>query len=415
MIYPIPKSSAEAFEAFNEHGVPQNAGLILDRFSPDWVNQPDLKKTGLKNVKHASENADKKLLEAWNNRWEQTAAVTQAKTFELKTDWRLIAGLGQKGSLEVGFTFQRYGFPILPGSSLKGLARSSALLSIARMIIGFTELKGLQSLQQMVSHTEKRELGPLSALETALNREKEEDFLAEIMTCAPGVTLDEFLTDPTGKVLIELAQKFRAIFGTLESAGRIIFFDAIPIKNKLPVLELDIINPHYSKYYQGSEKELPTNWQKPMPVYFLAVGAKNTFRFAIGWRSSPCNSKPDTNLQNQAVDWLKFGLFNLGLGAKTSAGYGYFFDSDKMEKSQVGTAKVSQTLPQGYERGIVMEFGLGEHQSYGFIKRSNGSKIFVHRNNLSSGLDTLYPGMRVIFKIGKGETGPKALDVSSEA
>ena len=46
----------------------------------------------------------------------------------LKTEWRCIAGLGRKGPLEVGFTFNRYGFPILPGSSLKGIARAYAHL-----------------------------------------------------------------------------------------------------------------------------------------------------------------------------------------------------------------------------------------------------------------------------------------------
>ncbi|MBK9095192.1 MAG: hypothetical protein IPM84_21030 [Anaerolineae bacterium] len=52
----------------------------------------------------------------------------------LRTDWRLVTGLGRKGPLEVGFTFHRYGFPILPGSSLKGLARAWGLLRVAEAL-----------------------------------------------------------------------------------------------------------------------------------------------------------------------------------------------------------------------------------------------------------------------------------------
>jgi CRISPR-associated protein Cmr6 len=39
----------------------------------------------------------------------------------------------------------------------------------------------------------------------------------------------------------------------------------------------------------------------------------------VGWRG-PLN----TALREMAENWLKEGLMNLGAGAKTSAGYGYF-------------------------------------------------------------------------------------------
>lgn len=74
----------------------------------------------------------------------------------------------------------------------------------------------------------------------------------------------------------------------------------------------------------------------------------------------------------------------------------------------------NKTIPSNYERGVVKEFGLGPNQSYGFITRSNGADLFVHRNALQPELTSLKPGQKVIFKIGKGPKGPQAQDVRLE-
>ena len=51
----------------------------------------------------------------------------QARTIEYKTETRLLAGLGYKNGAEVGLTIHPlYGFPYLPGSSVKGLVRAWA-------------------------------------------------------------------------------------------------------------------------------------------------------------------------------------------------------------------------------------------------------------------------------------------------
>ena len=46
------------------------------------------------------------------------------------------------------------------------------------------------------------------------------------------------------------------------------------------------MNPHYPKYYLAGGREYPTNWQSPIPIYFLTVASDAIFRFAIGWRGS---------------------------------------------------------------------------------------------------------------------------------
>ncbi len=68
----------------------------------------------------------------------------------LRVGWRLTVGLGSEHPAEIGFTLHRLGFPYLPGSGLKGVARDAAErkaaeggLSLARL----SELFGEQSRQ----------------------------------------------------------------------------------------------------------------------------------------------------------------------------------------------------------------------------------------------------------------------------
>jgi CRISPR-associated protein Cmr6 len=112
-----------------------------------------------------------------------------------------------------------------------------------------------------------------------------------------------------------------AVFGTTEQAGSVIFFDAIPLE--VPKFQLDIMNPHYPQYYDkrgGSSKEPvpPADWDSPRPVFFLTV-TETPYRFAIAARSEQGN-----RLLDLAEKWLKGALAELGIGAKTSADYGFW-------------------------------------------------------------------------------------------
>jgi len=109
-----------------------------------------------------------------------------------------------------------------------------------------------------------------------------------------------------------------AIFGTAEQTGSVIFLDAIPLQP--PKFQLDIMNPHYPNYYRTPEKNLPADWESPNPVFFLTV-SKTPYRFAIASRSGQGN-----HLLDLAEKWLKEALKELGIGAKTSADYGYWYE-----------------------------------------------------------------------------------------
>lgn len=359
MEYPIPTKSTEAFEWLiddkkkteeqKKRKLFRNPGLIFDRFSPGISKGDDnTKHEALVVVRDSAALTEKELLNAWNTRWEKLVHTVEAKPFTLKTDWRLIAGLGKKGSLEVGFTFHRYGFPYLPGSSLKGLARAYGLLEIASLL-GKEKLEALRKRVAERTHKKLDEIGLLSALDSTLSIEDEDKklFSAEFDACKP--TAD----------MLEMANAFRQIFGTTETAGKAIFFDAIPSAKFPPRIELEIMNPHYPDYYRemGSKNPTvyPTNWQSPNPVQFLTVAPNSVFFFAIGWRDSPEDGKDHSEKKQQphtwswfkgeqidqkaneasprliklARRWLQGGLLELGAGGKTSAGYGYFEKTSK--------------------------------------------------------------------------------------
>ena len=255
--YPLPSDTVAAFTTYSRC---QNPGLLFERYNPDLRSGDNLKKPTLEKVQQCK--PDHRALDAYRARWQAMAKASGAAPFEAQTDWRFITGLGRKGPLEVGFTFHRiYGFPIIPGSGLKGLARAYAYFVL---------------------------------LEAAPGSKPEEnpDFVT-VFGRAPERGEDE----------------------STASAGGAVFFEAIPLDN--PDLELDIMNPHYPDYYTG--QGAPTDGQNPKPVFFLTVKPGVRFAFAVGWRG-----EPNPQAHALAVEWLQSGLEKLGAGAKTGAGYGYW-------------------------------------------------------------------------------------------
>jgi len=118
---------------------------------------------------------------------------------------------------------------------------------------------------------------------------------------------------------------FCLVFGSQDSknaaAGRMVFFDALPARP--PRLKLDLMNPHYGDYYQKKTDKRgcpipPADYLTPVPVYFLTV-EQTPFLFTMAARDISANEHLET-----AVQWLKTALAEMGAGAKTTSGYGYF-------------------------------------------------------------------------------------------
>jgi CRISPR-associated protein Cmr6 len=106
------------------------------------------------------------------------------------------------------------------------------------------------------------------------------------------------------------------IFGTQDKKGEVIFFDALPVIDRdRDFIVLDVMNVHYRDYYQDEKGKTPGDWMNPNPVFFLTVEGIR-FRFTV--------ASKDEKLAERATELLKEVLLTIGIGAKTSAGYGYF-------------------------------------------------------------------------------------------
>jgi len=96
-----------------------------------------------------------------------------------------------------------------------------------------------------------------------------------------------------------------------ERIGDVVFLGGFPTKP--PTLGLDIVNPHHEP--DGRDKATLT------PNVFLCIEPGSEWCFAFYVRT---NSDDAQTILNATHDWLIQALTQLGIGAKTAAGYGRF-------------------------------------------------------------------------------------------
>ena len=110
-------------------------------------------------------------------------------------------------------------------------------------------------------------------------------------------------------------ESYQALFGTTDDCGCVTFHDAwwIAGSTKSGWIAPDVITVHHSAYYTGDGDSPPSDMDAPIPNAFATVHGK--FEIVLtgpeAWRQA-------------ALEWLKVGLDRIGIGAKTSAGYGRF-------------------------------------------------------------------------------------------
>ena len=194
------------------------------------------------------------------------------ENFPLSISWRLVIGLGASHPQETSMTLHHiYGIPYIPGSAIKGVTRHWAVLKFAD-----NNRKDNEKFEDAI----KRIAGALES----------------------GNDLNIEVDEITFKDLID-------IFGTQKQQGKVIFFDAYPAGEIK--LKIDIMNPHYPKYY--SEGQAPADWQNPVPIKFLTV-EDTKFQFYLVSKSE--------DLLKKSLELLKEALKYHGIGAKTALGYG---------------------------------------------------------------------------------------------
>ncbi|GAA5344458.1 type III-B CRISPR module RAMP protein Cmr6 [Planifilum fimeticola] len=196
-------------------------------------------------------------------------------------------GLGAAHVRESSLTIHPvYGVPYLPGSSIKGVVRHWALEA-------FFE-------------------GSEKAYETALKGE-------------------------AGETKARHARAIRDVFGDQEHSGAVQFHDAFACEEVC--LKPDVLTVHFRDYYQQGKP--PTDRMDPVPNEFYGVEAPY-FEFVItlaGQNHSDFSLEGEDLLEVTGT-WLKQALTEMGIGAKTTSGYGCF-DSfvDRTEN----------TLQQGFQ------------------------------------------------------------------
>lgn len=127
-------------------------------------------------------------------------------------------------------------------------------------------------------------------------------------------------------------------------------------------LAVEIMTPHFGKYYQGIEA--PHDSGAPVPVSFLAVPAKSQFDFSVVCHASRLPLALQSQWRSLLDRAFQHAFEWVGFGAKTSVGYGAMtpkeptasvIDSQIPGKTSAGT--VSQTWPNAL---LTLNPGTGE-------------------------------------------------------
>ena len=120
-------------------------------------------------------------------------------------------------------------------------------------------------------------------------------------------------------------EDFRRIFGQGEVAGSVAFLNAFPSNWSMVV---DVLTKHNdpNAEFLNTKNPVPNaeflDTKNPVPIFFPAVEKGAVFTFsAAPAKAGRRTAEADVEL---AMKWLKAALKEWGVGAKTSAGYGWF-------------------------------------------------------------------------------------------
>lgn len=178
------------------------------------------------------------------------------------------------------------------------------------------EVRGYQSLYAELTSSLAIGLGNESPLEVGLTVHHTYG-----MPVIPGSAIKGMCRRGASKLVAErkvTLEQFSALFGDTGSASCLVFYDGWydPESVDGKPFHRDVITVHHPDYYKKKGDVCPTDFDDPTPVPFLVVRRHAKFLFVIG--------APSKEWGKFATELLRWCLENLGVGAKTNAGYGYF-------------------------------------------------------------------------------------------
>ena len=217
--------------------------------------------------------------------------------------------------LETGIRLHHtYGMPIIPGSTLKGLAAH-----YCDQIWGERHIE-TPSAEARRFRGERREV-------------KQRNQKAE-----------------------SAGEYHQLLFGTTDDSGCITFHDAWLTPDTPKPLVFDVMTPHHPKWLDGSIP--PTDFDSPTPVPFLSV--TGAFRVAVSWHG-PASDKAN-NWTELARSLLYDALKDWGVGGKTTSGYGRMVDLKDAQVLKTPASGMTVTTPNAAGRsGSARVKFLGPH------------------------------------------------------
>ncbi len=277
---------------------------------------------------------------------------------------RLIVDLGGGVMENANVNLDRYGLPLVPGSAVKGCARRMALQALHDWIAAGNDrpaeddacspcCEGFSTPAEMLAAIAR----VFGWVEKDWEAGKKEGLFRSDFGWACGESHEKTWAEAARHLAQAFAWKLpeETPWKKLPNfAGTIAFLPASP--NADPGLELDVVTPHHTEYYQSTNPNaVATDTEDPVPVFFPAIKPQREqdyFTFPL----IPLLRAKGGDL-DLAKRWLAHGLELFGLGAKTAAGYGWFLpisDEDKAEAEQAASIAASDYANDIFFKNLVL-------------------------------------------------------------
>lgn len=134
----------------------------------------------------------------------------------------------------------------------------------------------------------------------------------------------------------EKGESYLALFGDTDEVGAVDFLDAWWVPTATQPVHLDTMTVHHSDYYQRSDETPPSDMDSPIPIAFASV--TGTFEVML---------EGPEKWVGAALQLLKRGLAEHGIGAKTAGGYGrlsleYVSAAERAEQEREKTKHIAE-------------------------------------------------------------------------
>jgi CRISPR/Cas system CMR subunit Cmr6 (Cas7 group RAMP superfamily) len=295
--------------------------------------------------------------------------------FNAELQSRLLVNMAGGVMTNAGLCLNRFGVPYIPGSAVKGCARRMALFELgelsldnpspeilAQSLVRIALVFGWAESDWMNGRKKRKRAGKIEDAEPI------SDFWHALCVDVGDQSADA-TRDERWKVTSNLAARelFHGIGRKPNNpelpwapqlpnfASSTAFLPAYPIELPGKDLELDVATPHHKEYY-GRKKDhsgrltmpIALDTEETEPVLFPAVVRGVVFRFVtLPLSRIPITPSERNVLNRQANQWLRTGLETMGIGGKTSAGYGFLRDPQRNERGTSGSAGPQPTVSSG--------------------------------------------------------------------